>query len=465
MIISIFLRICLFSGLIFVCGLLDEAAIAQQVAPLLPLPELMVCQSSVHPRLPEKWRGVFLMAPFTNAQLVLSEIQFDGSLPAMRVRLYGLRGGELDLFVEGSETYQLTSQGTDEVSSCAKLGDTGWRPLPQDWLSPRSQCAGTAPLGKTDADWWKSPTDPAPSTYWVWYNTSDKVPFRVAFQKPSNRLAPLSNYALSYRLHFEPNADSSLGSISRACHDASQSAPAGQRGLDQRFAALFSAKGERASQAIERLAPEIAACPSEPLPTWPDKLAITGLMTPWDADENPYGTEVFYDWNQRAQRTRTFPYSHGPFRAQDALLLGKRGYNVTHRHQAGPTCEPVLPGALRPDWSLRGSCSCEAMLTGTSALTPYGAARIFTCPLASPRAAWAWYALDGRPTSFAVTSLPGDQGFGLFALLDYRDWLAGQQAPRGVFEAPRECRTRGLQLHADTSRCSTCHLGEIGNGR
>jgi hypothetical protein len=454
-------RGCLLSVLTFVCGLLDEPAIAQQVSPLLPVPELLACQSSVRPRLPEKWRGVFLMTPFTNAQLVLSEIQYDGSLPAMRVRLYGLRGGMLDLFVEGSETYELTLQNNDDVRSCARVGDTGWRPLPQDWLSPRSQCAGTAPLGKTDVDWWKTPTDPAPSSYWVWYNSSDKVPFRLAFQQPSNRLAPLSNYALSYRLHFEPSADLRLGDISRACHNANQSAPAG---LDRRLAAL-SSKGERASQAIERLAPEIAACPSTPLPTWPDKLAITGLMTPWDADENPYATEVFYDWNRRAQRTRTFPYSHGPFRAQDALLLGRRGYNVTYRHQAGPTCEPVLPGTLNPDWSLRGSCSCEAMLTGTSALTPYGTARIFTCPLASPRAAWAWYALDGRPTSFAVTSLPGDQGFGLFAVLDYRDWLAGHQAPPSVFEMPRECRAHGLRIQADTSKCLACHLGESGTQR
>jgi hypothetical protein len=458
-------RTCLLSVLIFVCALLDAPVIAQQVSPKLPLPDLMVCQSSVHPRLPERWRGVFLMAPFTNAQLVLSEVQYDGSLPAMRVKLYGLRGGNVDLFVEGSQTYELTSQDNDDGRSCAKIGDTGWRPLPQDWLSARSQCAGTAPLGKTDVDWWKTPTDPAPSSYWVWYNSSDKVPFRLAFQKASNRLAPLSNYALSYQLHFEPNADSSLGNISRACHNASQSVPGGPRGLGQRFAAVFSSEGERASQAIERVAPEIAACPSMPLPTWPDRLAITGLMTPWDSDENPYATEVFYDWNRRAQRTRTFPYAPGPFRAQDALLLDGRGYNVTYRNEAGPTCEPVLPGTLKPDWSLRGSCSCEAMLTGTSALTPFGTARIFTCPLASPRAAWAWYALDGRATSFAVTSLPGDQGFGLFAVLDYRDWLAGNQAPPGAFEMPRECRSRGLHIQADTGKCSACHLGKMGTRR
>jgi hypothetical protein len=90
-----------------------------------------------------------------------------------------------------------------------------------------------------------------------------------------------------------------------------------------------------ADKVIAQLVPELAACPASQLPTWPDKLAITGLMTPWDVDENPYGTEV-YDWTSRAQRTRVFPYSRAPFRAQDALLLGRRGYNVTYRG-AGPT--------------------------------------------------------------------------------------------------------------------------------
>jgi hypothetical protein len=105
------------------------------------------------------------------------------------------------------------------------------------------------------------------------------------------------------------------------------------------------------------------------------------------------------------------------------------------------------------------------MLTGTSALTPFGTTRIFTCPLASPRAAWACYALDGRPTSFAVTSVPGDQGFGLFAVLDYRDWLAGHQAPPGAFAVPRECRPHGLRVQADTGKCSTCHLGGMATRR
>ncbi len=454
------IRSYLFIGSFFLVEVFGGGATAHQSAPVIPLPELAACQESSHPRLPDKWRAVFLMAPFTNAQLVLSDVQYDASLSAMRIKLYGLRGGALDLFIDRSDTYVLASNG-QAANTCENLGDTGWRPLPQDWLSPQSQCVGRAPLGKTDVQWWKTPIKPAPSSYWVWFKSADQTPFRLAFQSPSDELNVLSRYALSYQMRFDPNPDLQLSEIKRACQGAKRLGSNGAAELEERLSASLSSKRQRASQQIQELAPEVAACPATALPTWPDKLAIAGLMTPWDADENPYSTEVFYDWTLRAQRTRVFPHSRTSFDMQDALLLGRRGYNVTYRRRGGPSCTPVLPGALRPDWISRGPCSCEAMLTGTSALTPHGTTRVFTCPLASPRAAWAWYSLGGQPTSFAVTSLPGDQGFGLFAVLDYRDWLPGYETPRSVFQEPAICRAHGAALPPDTAKCSTCHLGKF----
>jgi hypothetical protein len=439
------------------CG---SIASAQQKSPLLPLPQLNECPAALHPQLPSKWHAVFLLAPFTNAQLVLSDIVYDASLPAMRVKLYGLSHGSLDLLITNPDTYVLISQG-GVVNACEKLGDTGWRPLPQDLLSPRSQCVGSAPLGTTDVQWWKTPVEPAPSSYWIWYKTSDQTPFRLAFQSSNNQLGVLSHYALNYQIRFESNSDAQLAGINRACQNAKQISTDGARALDERVVALSSAR-ERADDEIHRLAPNLSVCPATALPVWPDKLAITGLMTPWDASENPYGTEVFYDWTAHAQRTRIFPYSSARFVAQDSLLLDRQGYTATYRPESAPICTPVLPGTLRPDWLSRGPCSCEAMLIGPSPLTPRGTARIFTCPLAPPRAAWAWYALDGRPTSFAVTSLPGDQGSGLFAALDYRDWLPGKDAPAGVFDKPAQCQAHGGTVQTSIGECSSCHLGEAG---
>src|SRR5215475_12611132 len=84
-----------------------SVAVAQEQAPLLPLPQLQRCDARAHPLLPEKWKATYLMAPFTNAQLVLGEITHDDSIPATRVTLHGARRGSLDLFVHGDKTYAL----------------------------------------------------------------------------------------------------------------------------------------------------------------------------------------------------------------------------------------------------------------------------------------------------------------------------------------------------------------------
>jgi hypothetical protein len=107
------------------------------------------------------------------------------------------------------------------------------------------------------------------------------------------------------------------------------------------------------------------------------------------------------------------------------------------------------------------------MLDGNTPLTPYGATWIISCPLASPRAAWAWYTLDDRPMTYAVTSLLGDEGSGLFAVLDYRDWVPGAAsiAP-SAFDRPAHCDLpplgrSALREQPDPARrqCSTCHAG------
>jgi hypothetical protein len=64
----------LFASLFLFVALCGGVTSAQQKSPLVPLPQLNECQSAAHPHLPSKWHAIFLMAPFTNAQLVLSDI-------------------------------------------------------------------------------------------------------------------------------------------------------------------------------------------------------------------------------------------------------------------------------------------------------------------------------------------------------------------------------------------------------
>jgi len=438
-----------------------SAATAEEQTPILPLPQLRQCQATARPLLPKKWQGTFLMAPFTNAQLAISDIVHDDELHATRMKVYGLRSGALDLFIQGDKTYALHSDG-QQITDCEDLGDTGWRPLPRDWLAPQSQCVGSAPLGETEVDWWKTPIAPAPASYWVWYKQSDQTPLRLVFQSANDRLGILSQHALSYQVRFNPVPRTDLAAAATACRAAKK--PAENRTLHERLAAMSQAP-TRANHAIEQLMPELAAtCSAAPLPTWPDQLAITGLMTPFDSNESPYPTEVLYDWSVQSQRSRVFFPPGSPNTAQDALMLGPHGYNVSNLRGRGPVCAPVLPGTVRPDWPVRAPCSCEAEIAGGTPLTPYGTTRVLACPLASPRAAWAWYSASGRPTLFMVTSLPGDEGFGLFAALDYRDWLPGHQVARSVFAKPQHCplppAPPGKAAPAAApSHCATCHLG------
>src|SRR6516165_10761780 len=113
-------------------------AVAEESGAMPPLPQLAQCRNPNPRPLPEKWHAAFLMASFSRTQLVLADIVEDGTLPAMRARLYGVRRGSLDLLVADEQTYVLS--GEEGRRECRRLGDTGWRPLPRDWLGGRSQC-------------------------------------------------------------------------------------------------------------------------------------------------------------------------------------------------------------------------------------------------------------------------------------------------------------------------------------
>jgi hypothetical protein len=447
---------------VLVVALLIAPAVAQDQAALLALPQLGKCDDTAHPVLPEKWRATYLMAPFRNAQLVLSDIEYDGSLSAMRVRLHGIGRGSVDLLVLGSNTYEIGSDGS-EIRQCRNLGDTGWRPLPRNWVTPRSQCVGSAPIGETAVDWWKTPIDPAPASYWVWTKTSDRTPFRLVFPFASDRLPPLSRYAFSYQVDFQPLSRTGLAAVVAACNRARPAtARNGARSLRTLLEAMSQSR-DRSNAEIKRLMPALdAECPDVPLPKWPERLTITGLMTPFDSDEDPYPAEVLYDWSVPGQRSRIFGGPASPIAAQDSLLLHSQGYTVTHHRPRGLTCKAVLPGTIRPDWAARAPCTCAAAINGTTPLSPYGTTRVLACPLASPRVAWVWYALAGRPTAFMVTSLPGDEGKRLFAVLDYRDWLPDHPFPGSVFDKPAQCTAASRsrpKLPPAASRCSTCHVG------
>jgi hypothetical protein len=65
----------------------------------------------------------------------------------------------------------------------------------------------------------------------------------------------------------------------------------------------MGASRQRVEVALERLMPTLNPKCSVPEGLrWPQRLALTGLLTPFDATENPAPTEVLYDHSRVGAR-------------------------------------------------------------------------------------------------------------------------------------------------------------------
>jgi hypothetical protein len=424
---------------------------------MLPLPSMAACNGSSHALLPEKWHGAFLMAPFAKAQLALADIANDSSLSAMRVRLYGLKHGSLDLLVKGRKTYVL-GQGGSPAVSCRDMGDTGLRPLPRDWVQRGAVCEGTAPVGGTAVEWWKTPSSSRGSANWIWYKASDRSPFRLMVTQPDDRLSILGWYSFNYRVRFEPVQDAGLKEIAAACEANAEAAKETGRPALQRMIADMERSEGRADTDIAALAPEIdTTCAAGPLPRWPEHAAMAGWMTPPGFQGTPLPTGILYDGSQLRMRTRSF-WAGTRLATDDALLLDGYGFSVARETEGRPYCSGSLPGAVRPDWPETGGCSCEAAIKGDTELTPFGPARIMMCPMTAPRLLWAWFGPRDRPMVFMETSAPADLPEGVLTLIDYTAWEPGHIALPGAFAAPAECPAPEPAKPGPKPRsCGACH--------
>jgi len=441
--------------------LLCPIAFAQGRGDPLALPRMEPCRNDSHPLLPSKWRGVFLMAPFTPTQLVLSEFFHDGTLPATLVNLYGVRSGSIALFVIGNKTYALSGNRSD--LSCEELGDARWLPLPRDLLAEGAQCVGSAPISETSVEWWKIPIQPAPLADWVWFKASDRTPFRLLFEHPGDHLAVLSSFAFSYQVSFESLAETNLATIAASCARARRAMH-----LTAMHGVLDAMRRSRsrADAEIKRLFPEIdVGCP--PMhPRWPDALGMTMFLTPLNIGYNPVPAEVLYSWKLRAQRTRMFWPADSPFVNDDALMLAAHGYSVIRKRTGAVQCIPSLPGTPRPEWLREAPCSCEATIDAATPLTPYGPVQILRCPATPPRLFWTWHTAAGRPMTFMVTPSRGDEPTALITLADYYAWVPGYASDESAFARPTECGNLPLRSRTNlgppgaqpAEPCGRCHL-------
>ena len=464
-----FLAACLFY-------LTSPAVAAESPDMTLALPRMEPCQQEIPPMLPAKWRGVFLMAPFTPTQLVISEIVYDEALPAMQVRLFGVRSGAANFLVLGDKLFSVSELAAD--TQCEELEGREWTPLPRDVLAAGARCVGSSPIAETRVEWWKTPSRPAPLADWMWFKSSDRSPFRLLFQKPGDHLSVLSSFAVSYQVSFEPLPQSNLATLASACR---QGARRRQGGVYDALHTLESAALEssalesspsRADAEIKRLFPQLAMRCASSRPHWPQALAMTMFLTPLDFGTDPVPAEVLYNWQLRSQRTRMFWGAQSPTADEDALMLAQHGYSVSRQRSGEVQCIPALPGTPRPNWLAEAPCTCEGMIGAGSPLTPYGAAEILRCPATPPRLFWTWHTLEGRPMMFMVTPSKGDEPTALITLADYYAWVPGYPSGESLFARPAQCPDLSarpgakLAIGRPPSRligrapepCGSCHL-------
>jgi hypothetical protein len=295
----------------------------------------------------------------------------------------------------------------------------------------------------------------------MWFKASDRTPFRLLFERPSDRLAALSSYALSYRVSFEPLSETDLASAVAACEAQNAPPPRAPRAALAAVLAGMADDPGRADAESRRLMPEFeGSCAAAPLPDWPEHFAVTAFMTPLDAHTSPVPAEVVYDWPRKSLRTRMFLPRDSRVVVEDALLRGADGYSVQRGRANRLHCEGSLPGAVKANWTTTAPCACVGTINGQTPLTPYGTTRILRCPMTAPRVVWAWFTQGGRPTLFMETSAPDDAGRGLLAVVDYQEWAPDRVVVDSAFDLPRQCPAPPARRasRSEEAQCPACHL-------
>jgi len=439
----------------------------------LKLPEFQRCEAAGQPRLPQRWRSTALLEPFktprllNSFQLAVGEFTGDTTLPAMRATIHGLQAQSFDLLVAPESTYLLTGPSANPTG-CQPLGPI-WQPPSDNWLSDQAQCVGEAPLIETEVEWWKMPAKPDPATTWHWFSKDRRLPWRSLFASPSDALAVLGQYAMAYYPEFTPVDSTNLPGLLEFCRSQTTDAvdPAPARDDLRAFITDHpnpELEAEREAS-IGGLIPglSLAACDDQTLPSWPahGNLGFTTFMTPVKFSNDPFPTEILYQWQTRSQRTRLVYPSSSPQEFGDALLIGGNGYGIDRMRYGNVSCAPgVMPGTPQPNWPVLGNCTCRGVLDDNPALSPDRVTQVLSCDMEPPSVFWTWYTDAMKPVVFYQTESAPDVGTGL-ALADYYDWQPGAAIPSGTFALPSQCiGAKRPPIPPLSTDCFTCHLGK-----
>jgi hypothetical protein len=455
----------------------DASVGSNSSATAAPLPTLARCEpGAAPPVLPKLWRAVALMLPYGHAQLDVGEFVYDGNLPALRVSVTGTDSGAIDLLITPEQTYQLSGP-REAPNACATLGRLFNLPG-ERWLSSQARCVGRGPIGSTQLEWWKMPSnaDAEPSATWFWYRTGSRLPWRAMFTALAPDPPVIGEYSLSYFPTFEAIPRSNLAALRDLCR--ARAAPASPRSGATTVRALMRgasdiAEAER-TRRVETLIPGLSkrACVGMRPYDWPRRFNLTAIMTPTAFNHGPYPADVYFDWDAgKTLLTRMHDLAN-PRSGEtvEALLVADHdGYDIRRPANGAPSCSQPYPGVVRPDWMRHAKCQCRGVVTNNAAFGTKDTLQLLSCPLDHDSTFWAIYRNNGAPFTLRSTALnPGG-----LTLADYYHWRPGATVAPERLRVPEQCTGAAAMFTRPNfferagarggfaERCSGCHL--VGN--
>jgi hypothetical protein len=162
----------------------------------------------------------------------------------------------------------------------------------------------------------------------------------------------------------------------------------------------------------------------------------TPTFEPHPFPNQPYPTQVYYDWANQHQLTRFF-LPDGSL--EDAILTNSITYMVARFPDGTHKCLGTVPvGLPYPNWPTHeGTCTCKGVITNNPQLSPDKTTQIFTKDSMPPRHFWFWYSTANEAIMFA--EVPQACNVELI-LTDYFDFMPNPPAfDPSLFVVPPDC--------------------------
>jgi len=396
-------------------------------------PTIAPCGSKTPPNLPQAFHAVALLTPFNNSQLVVADITYDWSLQGMRITTYGLEQGYADFLYIQDVYYILDTENGGPLKNFFGPIATSERVPPPNWLATfKATCNGVGEVLDVNTNWWcrltkntngTAPIPPTPcpnidSANWFWLRTDNQMPWRMMLINTTNEfhLPFIGWFAFAHFPTFESIPGASLSDLVQACKtrstrlDLESSAPLKISTYEDVYN-LVSGKplvSEPVKQAnildkIQDLIPGLTPPSNNSLPTWANQLFMTALTTPTfephPFPNQPYPTQIYYDWTNQRQLTRFFLPDQS---LEDAILTSSKSYLINRFPNGTHKCLGTVPvGLPYPNWTEKDGGVCKGVITNNPQLSPNKTTQIFTLNSMPPRVFWIWYTITNQAIMFA----------------------------------------------------------------